>query len=146
MFFGNIESWEGSTSPALPFGRVENPKLSNSKSANLLCAPKKRSWKCSALRFKRSAPREKSTPCNFLPFQVTSNSSTPSLSIQRAVLGGCHRALNSLPEAKRSRDLTHASSTDALSVCLCGSRCTSVIPLLSFRPSSSASILGFLKS
>ena len=142
MFFGNIESWEGSTSPALPFGRVENPKLSNSKSANLLCAPKKCSWKCSALRFKRSAPRAKSTPPNFLPFEVTSNSSTPSLWILRSVLKGCHRASNSLLELKQSFIFTQESATNAVSVWLCGSlarrsaaetaRCTSVTPLLSF--------------
>jgi len=146
MVVGNIESWEGSTSPGLPFGRVENAKRSIPKSAFYGRRASSRSWECSSLRFRRAARGAKSTPRNFLLFQVTSNSSTPSLWILRSVIGGCHRALNPLPEAKRSRDLTHASSTDAVSVCLCGSRCTSVTPLLSFRLSSSASILGFLKS
>ena len=146
MVVGNIESWEESPSPGLPFGRVENAKRSIPKSAFYGRRVSSRSWECCSSRFRRAPRTAKSTPRNFLLFQVTSNSSTPSLSIQRSAIGGCHRALNPLPEAKRISDFTHASATNAVSVCLCGSRCTSVTPLLSFRPSSSASILGFLKS
>ena len=142
MVLGKVESWEESTSPALPYGRVENGQRSIYESVFSSLKVRSRSLKRLSDRLNR-APREaKSTPPNFLPRQETSDSSDPLLSMQRSVPSGCHQGLSDPPETKQHRKFALTLSTQVTSVCLCGSLWPSVTPLLSYQPSSLVAAAG----
>ena len=69
MQFGNIESWEESTSPSLPCGRVENGQGSIYESVFMGIIVSVRSCKCFLDRLNHASREAKSTPPNFLPFR-----------------------------------------------------------------------------
>ena len=70
-FPDGVENWEESTSPALPYGRVENGQGRIYESVFSWLKVRWHSRKCFPDRLNR-APREaKSTPPNFLIFQIT---------------------------------------------------------------------------
>ena len=145
MLLGRVESWEESTSPALPYSRVRNGQRGIYESVFSWLRIRSRSRKFLSDRFNRASREAKSIPPNFLPRRETSVSSASFLSMQWSRWSGSHQRTNAHPEGKQAPKFAQTLSTQVTSVWLCASLWPSVTPLLPDQPSSLFAAVGCLK-